>query len=246
MVEPLSVPAWQVAVVLALPLLYILHSFAPWSQRLFGEGDHSAYNRVWGTIGLLHWASVAVVVAILAGNGHTLADIGVRVPAAAWLGVTLVAAVAGVGGFLLVVPRAPPIPAEVLDMPEDAPFPRSGAQRVVCFTSGVVTAGIAEEFVYRGFAVTALVGLGLPPVGAVVAASVPFVFVHGLAPVKAPVLVPVYLGFGIVFGGIFLLSGSLLPGMALHGAINGLQIVTGTRAATGADAGAESAVAGPE
>lgn len=240
MVVPLPVPWPLVAVVLAFPVLYVLNSFSPWALGFFRDEDQSNYNRFWGSTIALHWASASLVGVVLVTTDHTLADVGLVVPGPFWLAVTILVGVVGVGSYLLVVGRAPAIESGALDLPREAGVPRTRSQRVTCFVGPILSAGIVEELVYRGFAILALAGLGLPIPAAVPVASVLFVFVHGMAPLKRPVLIPIYFAFGVGFGIGFILAGSLLPVMAVHAAFNALQVVRATRTHTADDAGSRT------
>jgi membrane protease YdiL (CAAX protease family) len=102
-------------------------------------------------------------------------------------------------------------------------IPRTAGERRV-FVLLALTAGLTEEFVFRGIAITALSGLLAPvipgaqaPWAAAALVSVSFGLGHGyqepLGMVRAGVL-----GLGLAVP--FLLSGSLLPGMFAHAAVD--------------------------
>lgn len=76
-------------------------------------------------------------------------------------------------------------------------------------------AGISEEFVYRGFAINALIANKVNKWIAVVMASVPFFFQHGI---KAYQLTwgTWYFAWGVVFGCLFLLLKNLNVNIVIH------------------------------
>lgn len=79
-----------------------------------------------------------------------------------------------------------------------------------------VTAGVCEEWLFRGALTTLLAGwVGLPL--AVLVASVAFGFGHAY---QGPVGIAKTAGVGLVMSGIVLASGSLLPAMIVHATID--------------------------
>lgn len=92
--------------------------------------------------------------------------------------------------------------------------PKNTTARVIFIFMGLV-AGLAEELVYRGFAIKALISNHINRWVAVVLASVPFFFQHGI---KAYQLTwgTWYVAWGIIFGGLFLLLRRLHVNIVLH------------------------------
>lgn len=83
-------------------------------------------------------------------------------------------------------------------------------------------AAICEELLYRGFAITALVGRGLPVVVAVMLAVVPWTLNHGLTGVDR---LPFYVMTGLLFGALFTWRRSLYPNMVVHALLALLTLV---------------------
>jgi membrane protease YdiL (CAAX protease family) len=97
-------------------------------------------------------------------------------------------------------------------------LPRTAGERRL-FTVVGLTAGVCEEWLYRGFflaVVSALAG-GLPTAVLVLVAAAAFGLAHAYQGV-AGVLTTAVLGG--VLAGLYLGTGSLLPPMALHAAID--------------------------
>ncbi len=91
-------------------------------------------------------------------------------------------------------------------------MPRSRAD-LRAFYALSVTAGICEELLYRGFMIHYLLGLGLPLIPAAVASSLVFGFGHLYQGLRGMVTTAAVGGF---LAAVYLLSGSLLPGMLIH------------------------------
>lgn len=90
--------------------------------------------------------------------------------------------------------------------------PRTTVDRLVFIAMGLV-AGLCEELVYRGFAIRALQSRGWNRWLAVLAAAVPFVFQHGLKSIDQFWW---FLGWGLVFGAIFVWCRRLPVTIAIH------------------------------
>jgi membrane protease YdiL (CAAX protease family) len=97
-------------------------------------------------------------------------------------------------------------------------LPRSRAERRL-FTVVGVTAGVCEEWLYRGFllAVVAAVGGGLPDLALVAAGAVAFGLAHAYQGVPGVVLTGV---LGALFAALYLETGSLLLPVLLHAAVD--------------------------
>ena len=91
-------------------------------------------------------------------------------------------------------------------------FPRGFAENLL-FLPVAISAEFCEEFVYRGFAITALVGRGLRIWQAVVLSSFSFVLIHGLGGLYA---FPVFFAGGLLYAYLYLSKGNLLRPMIVH------------------------------
>lgn len=92
--------------------------------------------------------------------------------------------------------------------------PRTTLSRVIFIFMGLA-AGLAEEFVYRGFAIRGLVSNGLNKWAAVLLAAIPFLFQHG---VKAYQVTwgTWYIVWGIILGLMFLFLKKLHVNIIIH------------------------------
>jgi uncharacterized protein len=208
----IALPWWQVAIILVgFPMLYMGNNFMPWSKGLFKERNHRYFFPFWGSIALLHWFSVILVVAIVRQAGGQLRDIGLELSADKF-GMML-------GGFaiigaVLVLWRQSASTSHRSRFPETLLplLPATMGERAFwVFMS--FTAGFCEEIVYRGFGICALRGNGVPAWLAVILVSIAFVFIHGLWGLRR---FPYYFVVGLLYSGLFLWAQSLTPGIWIH------------------------------
>jgi membrane protease YdiL (CAAX protease family) len=104
-------------------------------------------------------------------------------------------------------------------------FPQSGAEMLPYFALAL-TAGVCEEFLYRGFAIAAIIRAGLPIWGAVLLSS----FLFGLAHLyqgRGGALGTMFLG--TLFGAARIGYHSLVPAVFWHSAVDLVAGVAGPR-----------------
>jgi membrane protease YdiL (CAAX protease family) len=95
-------------------------------------------------------------------------------------------------------------------------LPRTGSEKAE-FVGLSVVAGINEEVAYRGYALSAFLLLGAGPWTAVVASAAPFAVLHAY---QGPVGVARTALVGLALGASVVASGSLLPAILAHAAID--------------------------
>jgi membrane protease YdiL (CAAX protease family) len=207
---PVVPPRWHVLVLLiAFPLAYWLNGLMPWSYQFFVKRDHSYFIPFGAAVCLLHWASACFALWSLRKIGARPRDIGLHISAGRI--VVLVATVVAIGAALIAARQRWPIHTVP---PSDFTFfyPFTRAERCF-FVFMALSAGICEEIVYRGYAITALQGRGWRTWQAVVLAAISFVFMHGIASLF---LFPFLIVVGLVYGCLFLWCKSLTPLIWLH------------------------------
>lgn len=176
--------------------------------------------RLYATILVMEWALVAVTVAIGHRHGLTLADLGQTL--ANWP-VTLAATVLSFLGLLLLtgfnMRQVGHASREELETTVERArkFVPVGSTEVLAFAFVALTAGICEEILYRGWLVNFLGAVfGSIWIG-VIAAAILFGIGHAYQGRQGIVAT----GFlGLVFGAMFVLVKSLVPGQALHAGID--------------------------
>ena len=166
------------------------------------------------------WGLCALTVVVWAWQGHAWSALPLFSPVAwrTWVGALLALAVSGLMVQQVAVVRAGPraratVRRQIGNL--EAMLPRT-PEELMWFRALSVTAGVCEEWLYRGILTTLLAGwFGLPI--AVALASVAFGFGHayqGRSGIVRTALV------GLCMSGIVLLSGSLVPAMIVHAAID--------------------------
>lgn len=212
-------PKTQVAIgLIGFPLLYLLNSFTPWSKGLFVKMDRSYRRKFFASIQVLHWATAGCVIFWLLKNGLAPGDVGLDIHHAlisAAVLVTLGCFIATQGEILVGTPLRSSIasdqsnPKSILDLL----IPKTRVERFE-YVALCMTAGFCEEFLYRGFGVLALKGIGCSNWVAVGLTSLSFALIHGRAAFSPMGIYWVIKG--VFYGALFLWSGSLLPVIILH------------------------------
>lgn len=215
-----EIPRWQIAAILVgFPALFMANSFTPWSKQLFG-GDQNAWLPFWGSTLVLWWASVAAAVVVMRRNGWTLRDAGIDLDRKR-RGVAL-AIVVALGAIAVALRESFGTLhafgiSRLVDAWSETAKPHTAGQRVLWILFGVISAAVCEEFVFRGFGFHALRSREMRVGLAAVLASLAWIGVHGLGGVFG---FPMYAGYAVVLTGLVVVTGSLVPSMAVHSAIH--------------------------
>ena len=206
------------AIAVGFPVVYLTNGFMPWSTRLFMEDDRSAYVPFWASAMFLHWATVLVCVAVMRRHGMTAAD--VRLPMSGRQMLRGLGVLLGIGLVLGQVARLVDLPDFFLtELTKHWEMYPSTAFEYVFWPFMALSAGVCEEFVYRGFLASALERRGMPRHRAMTLATVVWIGVHGLAGV---VFFPVYLVAGLIFAAIASRRGRLSDSIVVHVVIDSL------------------------
>ena len=176
--------------------------------------------RLYGTIVVLEWALVAATVAVAHRHGLGLRDLGETLGnprlTLAVTSLGLLGLLALTGFNLRQIRRAGREELE-LTVERARKFVPVGSKEVAAFALVSITAGICEEILYRGWLVTFLSGLsGSVWIGAV-AASVLFGVGHAYQGRQGMIATGL---LGALFGSMFVLVKSLVPGQVIHAAID--------------------------
>lgn len=210
---------------------HVLHRRFEGRLRSDPRARRSFYRRLL----VLEWGLAAVVAVVMAAAPRvTAAQLGLRLPVA-WPGAgTWVAVVVVVVALLLstrslrsgVLARAPESPRRAGEGRHSEPpvhatlalLPRTRRERHL-FTVVGVTAGICEEWLYRGFllAVVGALSGGLPTIVLVLVAGAAFGLAHAYQGTTGVLTTGV---LGGVLAALYLQTGSLLLPVLLHAAID--------------------------
>lgn len=206
------------AIGVGFPVLYLTNGFMPWSTRLFMEDDRAAYIPFWTSAMVLHWATVLVCVLLMRRYGMTAAD--VRLPMSGRQMLGRLAILLGAGLVIGQVARLVDLPDFFLtDLTQHWEMYPSTAFEYVFWPFMALSAGVCEEFVYRGFLASALERRGMPRHRAMTLATIVWIGVHGLAGV---VFFPVYLVAGLIFAAIASRRGRLSDSIVVHVVVDSL------------------------
>jgi CAAX protease family protein len=183
--------------------------------------------RLYATIVAMEWALVFVAMVIMHRHGLTFADLGQTV------GDTRRTLLVTAGGFLVLLgltlfnrkqirhARREELEATVERARKFVPV---GGAQIAAFSLVALTAGICEEILYRGWLVRFLgATLGSVWIG-MVAAGVLFGIGHAYQGRQGMIATGI---LGLVFGTLFVLVRSLVPGEAIHA---GIDLVNGVLA----------------
>lgn len=204
-----------VAILIGFPVF-----FYGWAQMLLHRNVFSIpgvdfFVTFWLATSAVYAAKIAVVRSVLVRRGWSLSDVGLP-PASEWRNLTLWYVAAAVAAFIaleMIMASVTLDPDKLRELP--GLYPETTGKRAALLVLAFFT-GISEELTYRGFAISAFVRKGINRWAAIVLAAVPFVFQHGL---KIFDQFWWFLGNGLVFGLIFILTKRLMPGILLHWAI---------------------------
>jgi membrane protease YdiL (CAAX protease family) len=180
----------------------------------------AAKLRLYAFIVGMQWVLVAACAWVLARRGLALADLGLRGPPPV-LAVMAAALLAGslVGGALASLRALARLtdPGRLGHLQKVARIlPASGGERAA-FVVVALTAGVCEEILYRGFLIYALGG-ALHSTW--VALAVAAVFFGGAHAYQGPRGVATTGLLGAILGGLYVLCGSLWPGIGLHAVVD--------------------------
>jgi len=171
------------------------------------------------------WLAVAAVAWRAWAHGFTASQFGLIVPDRSKI---LIAAVVGTAAIAslqwLNLRRMGRIPVEArgsLQAIAERILPQSTVE-LLPYLALAITAGLCEEFLYRGFAMAVLLHVGLPAWAVVLLSSVLFGLAHSYQGRGGIVMT---LLIGLILGTSRLAYGSLVPAILWHG---GVDVVAGT------------------
>jgi membrane protease YdiL (CAAX protease family) len=226
-------------------IFLVLSVFIPWRgrarlQRILARRQFGTRQRLslYASTILAQWLAVGVTASRLRAHGFTAVQLGLTVPEPGWI-----AWGASVGALLLAtlqwlnLRRMGTLPLDkrgTLQPLTERILPRCSLE-LAAYLALAVTAGLCEEFLYRGFAMAALTQAGLAVWGVVLVSSLMFALAH------------LYQGRGgllstLVLGTVFALARityhSLLPVMLWHIAVDVAAGIAGPRYLLGSVAAA--------
>lgn len=188
------------------PSLYQLASRSAFAQAFFA-GNRAYFVAVIATIAVLHWSSFVAAMVASRRAGVQPRDLGWPSKSALTRSCGLLVLI---GAALVLFREAITYGGNVSSAIQL--LPRTGGERSL-FVLSALTAGICEEFVYRGFGIRLLQRAGLPTFAAVLFTSAAWVMIHGQV---GPLLFAAYLVIGVGFALLFLWRGKLIAPLVVH------------------------------
>jgi len=208
-------------------IFFVLGVVVPWRgrkrlQQLLAKPKVETSERIslyLSTIAF-QWIAVAVAGWRAWAHGFTAAQlglvtpVGIRIMAAALLGAAIIATMQWFN--LRRVARVETTSRSFLQKLAERILPQTAVEKIPFFALAV-TAGVCEEFLYRGFAIAVIARVGLPNWAVVLVSSILFGLAH-LYQGRGGFVSTFILG--LLFGAARLAYGSLIPVMAWHLAVD--------------------------
>lgn len=201
------------AVLIGFPIIATLISLLLLNRPLITKLGLDFFNTFWLIITAWYLLQIYIVSKILHSVGWKFADIG--------FSFTKKSTLFFIGGYLLftfglLVFIELALANSIVDIEKmnkiSSLTPKTTTARIIFIIMGL-TAGLAEEIVYRGFAIKALVSNKINKWLAVFAATIPFIFQHGLKSIDQFWW---FLTWGVVFGILFLWLKKLTFNIIIH------------------------------
>lgn len=211
---PLVLPRWKTAaVLLGFPAMSTLLSLLLLDREVFAFTGLDFFTAFWWLITLWYLLQIVLLRWLLRGSGYDFSSIGFGMSGRKLLFFIIAFLLFAAGLVVLVemaLAGAEVAPERLSDFANLSPIT---TQQRIAFVAMALVGGMAEELVYRGFAIRALQGYGMNRWVALVLAAVPFVFQHGLKSVDQFWW---FFGMGIFLGLLFLLLRRLSINIILH------------------------------
>jgi len=200
-------------------------------QKLFALPQISRRDRLalYASTIAFQWLAVAVVAWRSWARGLTLDELGLVIHGPQRIVIASIVGVATLGGLqwlnLRRMGRSPGKAREFMQALAERILPQSKAE-LLPYMGLAITAGLCEEFLYRGFAMAALSRAGLPAWGVVLLSSVLFGLAH-LYQGRGGLLSTLVIG--TVFGTARIAYDGMVPAMVWHFAVDAVAGVAGPK-----------------
>jgi uncharacterized protein len=217
-------------------IFLVLGVILPWRgqarlKKLLALPDISPKERfaLYGSTIAFQWLCVAVVAWRAWARGLTLPALGLQNVSGSQIVLGAIVGAGTLGGLqwfnLRRIGRTPGRPRTFMQKLGQRILPRS-RKELLCYLALATTAGLCEEFLYRGFAMAALARAGLPPWATVLLSSILFALAHlyqGRGGLVSTLVI------GTVFGTARIAYDSLVPVAIWHIAVDAVAGVAGPK-----------------
>lgn len=201
------------AVLIGFPIIATLISLLLINRPLITNMGLDFFNTFWIIIICWYIFQISIISKILTSEGWKWADIGftlIKKKTLYFIGGYLIFAL-GLLIFIELTLANSTIDIEKLNSISDL-TPKTTTSRVIFIIMGLV-AGLSEEIVYRGYAIRALESNKINKWIAVLIATVPFIFQHGIKSIDQFWW---FLTWGVAFGILFLWLKKLTVNIIIH------------------------------
>jgi len=213
-------------------IFFVLGVILPWRgqvrvKKLLAMPHVSTMERLalYASTIAFQWFAVAVVAWRAWAHGFTASQLGLTVPDRTRILVASIVGAATIAALQwLNLRRVGRIPVEArgpLQAIAERILPQSTVE-LLPYLALAITAGLCEEFLYRGFAMAVLVHVGLQAWAVVLLSSILFGLAHSYQGRGGIVMT---LLIGLIFGSSRFIYGSLVPAILWHSAVD---VVAGT------------------
>lgn len=202
-----------IAVLIGFPVIATLISLLLLNRQLISDSEPEFFNRFWIIIIGWYLVQIYAISKILKSAGWNWSDIGFSFSTKRtmyFIGGYLIFAF-GLLVFIELALANANVDTEKLQSISSL-TPKTTTARVIFILMGLV-AGVAEEIVYRGFAINALISNKVNKWLAVIVAAIPFIFQHGLKSIEQ---FSWFLCWGLFFGLLFVLLKKLYVLIIIH------------------------------
>jgi uncharacterized protein len=217
-VEPkgLSWQAWLalIYVVLLFPVGWGNFShLLPGVHAVVANGSRGGWYSFWGTICVIEWIGFLLCLWALRAEGRSGREIGLYSPRLRLYLILFVVAIVGFGATIFVARGLGLVHSRHPNA--NSLFSFTSAPERFFWLAASMTAAVCEETMFRGFAITYLRKLMGSTWLAVLLATFAFAYVHGGFHQRMILFVYRFV-IGLIFAGVYLWRGTLLPAMFLH------------------------------
>ena len=196
-------------ILILFPALYLINSSFSWFES---NGPYDFFG-FWSVVIVLHWATLYFIYKILYKEGFTFGEVGYKLSKSHTIKLIMAFIAIALLLFGIVEWSILQVTIDENKLAEIPGFmPTTTGQRIF-FILVVFSAGMCEEIIYRGYAISRGIELGLNKWVAIFIAALSFVFIHGLA---GYYYFWMYLTAGLVFGLLFKWRKRLLWNIILH------------------------------
>lgn len=200
-------------VLVGFPIVATLISLLLLNRSLITNLGLDFFNTFWLIITMWYVLQVVIISKIIRSVGWSWSDIGFNLSKKKtiyFIGGYFIFAV----GLLVFIELA--LANSIIDSEKmnaiSSLTPKTTTSRIIFILMGLM-AGLAEEIVYRGFAIKALVSNKINKWMAVVIAAIPFIFQHGLKSIDQFWW---FLCWGLIFGSLFVWLKKLNINIVIH------------------------------